>query len=507
MIGFVKFFSNVRGRDLAGLLRFFATEGVGDRSGVIAPVFALMVLPIVVLAAGTMEMAGWSNARQKTIAALDAGLLAGGRVLMLRGSEKEAISAAKGVYEENVKTRSGAVSDKITFNKVGSDAFAVAGNVHYQTKLLSLIGISELPLLKEDGSENPRSQFSVLNTLEVSLVLDVSGSMLEPAGKDGVLKIDAMKTAATRLASALLEPGGSTSASLVKVPTRVALVPFSQGVRPPEFLYDAVRNPAVKGPYNRQSTRLSDSVPKSQWWFVYTNLFFPYPCVVERSGPERYTDAVAGPGAYSTPLLNNADTTHRPYSQGFENFSPRLNTQWYCPGEDMAVLPLTSDVDQVTSVISKLDYIGGTAGHVGVAWGWYMLSPKWAPLLKGAEPADYEATARKAVVFLTDGQNNPVGFSIYGIPAYNQSTYPKPTASANGATPDQQQLAICENMKKENIQIFTVGFAVAKLPAALNMLKACATSPSHFYQADDAEALYQAFDSIKNQLLLLYLVR
>ena len=277
MIGFVKFFSNARGRDLSGLLRFFASEGVGDRSGVIAPIFALMLLPVAVLAAGTMEMAGWLNARQKTIAALDAGLLAGGRVLMLRGSETEAISAAKGVYEENVKTRSGAVSDKISFKAEGSDAFAVAGNVQYQTKFLSLIGISELPLLKEDGSENPRSQFSVLNTLEVSLVLDVSGSMNDSAGNQGVKRIDAMKTAATSLASALLEQGDSTSVSLVKLPTRVALVPFSTSVRPPQFLYDAVRNPAVKGPYDRNTKRLSDSVPKSEWWRFYNNLFFPYP--------------------------------------------------------------------------------------------------------------------------------------------------------------------------------------------------------------------------------------
>jgi hypothetical protein len=503
MSGLRRFFSNVSGRDLSGLLRFFASEGTTDRSGFIAPIFALMLLPVAVLAAGTMEMAGWLNARQKTIAALDAGLLAGGRVLMLRGLETEAISAAKGVYEENVKTRSGAVSDKISFKAEGSDAFAVAGNVQYQTKLLSLIGISELPLLKEDGSENPISKYSILtDALEISLVLDVSGSMQDSL--NGIRKIDTLKAAATELVGVLLDSEPSTSAQN-KVPARVAVVPFASGVRPPESLFKLVRNPEIKGPYHKGSTSLSDSLPPStKWWDYFNNLFLAYPCVVERTGPDKYTDAIGGPGAYSMPLVDAPD-----WKQVFVTGAAVLRDD-LCPRKDMAVLPLSSDYDQVSSAISRLEPTGLTAGHVGVAWGWYMLSPEWAPLLTAAEPAAYQPTTRKVVIFLTDGQNNGTAHSIYGVRSLGNNSAtnpnPKPDTAANGASPNTQQLALCENMKQANVEIFTVGFGLWNGPA-LELLETCATSSNHFYKAEDSESLYQVFDSIRRQLGLLYIAR
>jgi hypothetical protein len=176
----------------------------------------------------------------------------------------------------------------------------------------------------------------------------------------------------------------------------------------------------------------------------------------------------------------------------------------------MAVLPLSSDYDEVSSAISRLEPTGLTAGHVGVAWGWYMLSPEWAPLLTAAEPAAYHPTTRKVVIFLTDGQNNGTAHSIYGVRSlgHNSPTNPnpKPDTAANDASPNTQQLALCENMKQANVEIFTVGFGLWNGPA-LELLETCATSSNHFYKAEDSESLYQVFDSIRRQLGLLYIAR
>src|SRR6185295_9143626 len=111
---------------------------------------------------------------------------------------------------------------------------------------------------------------------------------------------------------------------------RIALAPFAAGVNAGSYAKAAADNRSKDG------------------------------CVFERDGSEQATDTAPVAGAYlkiaGDPGVSNA----------------RNN----CP-TGAAVVPLTDSSDQLRTAISKMKTGGSTAGHLGTAWAWYMLSPAW----------------------------------------------------------------------------------------------------------------------------------
>ena len=85
----------------------------------------------------------------------------------------------------------------------------------------------------------------------------------------------------------------------------------------------------------------------------------------------------------------------------------------------------------------------------------------------------------KAMILMTDGMFN------------------KEYESGNGKSADQA-LKLCANMKAKGIAVYTIGF---QAPAdALAILAACASSPSHFFDANDGAQLNATFKDIANRL-------
>ncbi|MGA7116924.1 MAG: VWA domain-containing protein [Hyphomicrobium sp.] len=255
--------------------------------------------------------------------------------------------------------------------------------------------------------------------VEVSMMLDVSGSM------DGS-KIADLRAAATDLVDIML-PGDKPNDN------KVAIAPFSTSVNA-----GSLTNAVSVG---------VDSRGRSQAGRNTT-------CVTERSGAEAFTDA-----APASKMLNRKAT--------------------FCP--TTAVVPLTNDVDALHVAINSLQANGMTAGHLGTAWAYYLLSPNWASVFPAdSEPVAYdEPTVRKVAILMTDGMFN--------------STY----ESANGSSVTQAR-NICDKMKTSGITVFTVGFQV---PAdVVPTLQYCATSPKHFYNATDGAELRKTFTDIANRL-------
>jgi hypothetical protein len=71
---------------------------------------------------------------------------------------------------------------------------------------------------------------------------------------------------------------------------------------------------------------------------------------------------------------------------------------------------------------------------------------------------------------------------------------------------NEDTLALCTNMKANEIEIYTVAFMVDD-PVARDMLKACASSSQHYFQASDAAVLSAAFSGIAQSLQVVRLAR
>ncbi len=129
--------------------------------------------------------------------------------------------------------------------------------------------------------------------------------------------------------------------------------------------------------------------------------------------------------------------------------------------------------------MNDLEAEGGTAGHLGVAWGWYSISPSWSEIWPTtSQPQEFDTIGRlKAVIVMTDGEFNYHYNNSYQ--AVNEPSSNSPTAG-NG-TSASQAAQLCENIKDVGVEVFAVGVEL-KSDDAREMLEDCASSPNNLFE-------------------------
>jgi len=199
------------------------------------------------------------------------------------------------------------------------------------------------------------------------------------------------------------------------------------------------------------------------------------------------------------------------------------------------IVPLTTSRSTVITAIRAMrDWSGGGTNQAeGLAWGWRVISPG-PPFTEGRPYGD---DVRKVIVLMSDGENtnvgsDPVFASDYS--AYNHMGLWRDYASGNvltnllngllfGILPSQyrrnigsanqyvtyvnnRQRALCTAIKNEGIEIYTVIFRETDT-ATVNLMRNCATSTGHYYRADNAQQLQNAFNAIGTGIGALRLTR
>ena len=207
-------------------------------------------------------------------------------------------------------------------------------------------------------------------------------------------------------------------------------------------------------------------------------------CVTERTGANAYTDV-----APSTALVGR----HYPDSSG-----NCITTSF---------MPLSSDKAALHTLINSLTDNGTTAGQIGIAWGWYMLSPSWGSLWPAAEnrPAAYGTDELlKVAIIMTDGEfNTSYCNSVLGKDANAGSSSTRINCNSTNGTAFTQAIALCNAMKAKGIIVYTVGFDVGADASAQNLVNSCATDAEHVYQPSTGTALKDAFRSIAQDIMKL----
>lgn len=171
------------------------------------------------------------------------------------------------------------------------------------------------------------------------------------------------------------------------------------------------------------------------------------------------------------------------------------------------IQPLTSDKDTLHALANSLVASGSTAGHLGLAWGWYMIAPNFGYLWPTASrPAPYGQTNLiKAVVFMTDGQfNTPYCSGVIAADGLSGSGGAGDHINCNapnGASKAQAE-QLCDAIKApaNKTLLYVVGFDLATDTTTLNFLRDCATAPEYFFQADSGADLRTAFAAIAQSL-------
>jgi Flp pilus assembly protein TadG len=206
-------------------------------------------------------------------------------------------------------------------------------------------------------------------------------------------------------------------------------------------------------------------------------------CVSERIGPNAYTGvspATAWVGRVYTSSANP------------------------CPSA--TVTPMTDDKPALRAQINALATNGSTAGQIGIAWGWYMLSPNFGSLWPAeSRPKPYGApNLKKIAVLMTDGEfNTPYCNGVNAANGYTGAD--RINCNATNGNPFDQARSLCTAMKNAGVTIYTVGFGLKNGSQASNVMRDCASGSGNAFNAQNGTELRAAFRSIATAISLLRL--
>lgn len=396
-----------------------------NEHGSIATMFALTVFIVFGFVGSAIDFARVYRARSAIQSGIDTATLAGARAKQLGGTDTDAIAAAN-AYLSPIKQKLG-LAGSIEFS-VADNGSTLIGSalIDVPTMFLKVVGMEKLSFQAAGAATFGAGSNSQTN-VELVMMLDTTGSM---QGQ----KIADLRSAAQDLVDIVVSDNQSGATS------RVGVVPFSIAVKLDKNTFEAATGRTWSGAYKG--------------------------CVVERTGADAYTDATPAAAAFVMPLEDKAPG--------------------YACNSIAQIMPLTDKKAELKQTISTLTAGGSTAGHLGTAWAWYLLSPKWASSVDQPNtPAPYsDITAtnpdgsqklRKIAVLMTDG-------------AYN-------TQYSNVDSTTQAR-NLCTEMKKTGIVVYTVGFQLGGDAVATETLQGCASDPTKFYDATTGDALKAAFRDI-----------
>lgn len=324
------------------------------------------------------------------------------------------------------------------------------------------------------------------NKVEVSLILDISGSMADNG------KMQDLQVAANQFVDTVL----ANDDDLVSV----SLVPYSEHVNP--------------GP---------DIAPHFD--------------VDWRHG---YSHCLEFPDNEFGNVTLNTNITYEQMQHYQWNYSGQNDlTDTLCPQYSYErIRPFSQDANALKSQINQLQPRAGTSIFLGMKWGAGLLDPSSQWLVNEladdgivdetvrGRPSPYSDTETvKTIVLMTDGQHDRsmriqdwaydsdsevqlwanYNFWYYiinwGYYSYRNYFY---TQKYHAELGDSLLDDICDAAKDQNIVVWTIGFDVQDHGA--NVMQQCATSPAHFFRVN-SETIDDAFSSIARTITQLRLTQ
>ena len=448
----------------------FLKRAAQDRRGVSAVFFAISFAVLTPMALGVFDVYQSTEQRGKLQDALDAAALYAAK--SSAATTPDINTVGQKALTANLRLIPGASLTSSSFSLSANNK--VLGQASVTLPAFAPMEFTHLPV--SATSEVTRAG----NNLEVAMVLDNTGSM---AGAP----LTSLQSAANQLIDLVV------SDTQTPFYSKIAVVPYSNAVNAGAYA-NTVRGAPTTAPspiaapcIDQQGCTKEKFTPASGGMPTFN----VSTCVSERTGPQAFTDASysGAPVGWAYPPADNP-----------------------CIGA--AIQPLTSDKSALHTMIGTLTAAGSTAGHIGVAWGWYMISPNWGALFPAASQGAAYGTPNtlKVVILMTDGAFNT---------AYCKGVISNPSSATDGssggatehaacASPNGnsfvQAQSLCTAMKAapNNVIIYTVGFLHGGAdPAAASILANCATDAQHAYlptTGADLQVTFQAIAADLNKL-------
>lgn len=410
---------------------------VREKRGSVAIMTGIMFPVMLMLAGGATDITRAETMRAKAQKTLDAAVLS----MANSNLTDEEIETEGTEMLENwfaLRNMKGALKDvELTSGKNGSadgkpGELKVQATLTTKTYFLSLFGTDVLDLGISSATLKPNPL-----PYEISLVLDVSGSMNEDL--NGSTRLQRLREATV----ALLDEVESQSKE--REATTVSIVPYSTSV-----------NLGGLGTGILEGSSVGGKTPSGGDVWAAERF--------RSDGGTGFDLADDSPATSAVPFVTAGE---------IQNTGPTVR-----------ITPPTNDPATYRAAVQKLEAGGWTAAHLGMVWGVYALSPAWSSVW-GSAPRD-RGEAQKVIVLLTDGEFN----TTHNIGARSNS---------DGESSNTYFQSACDLAKEKGIAIYTVALGLDTVSE--QRLRSCSTgSGGKMFSADSAASLTDAFKKIASDL-------
>lgn len=485
-----------------------------DRSGAVAPLFALIALPMFLLGGVALDYTIGRNIQTRLSATADAVALS---TAAMQGMDDAGLVAhATAMFTANFP------DPGTTFNvEIAADRITVSALHALPTTLMRIAGIDRLDIAGRAVAARSKPV-----SAEIALVLDYSGSMKSNG------KYETMRDSAIRMIEDLTTPGPNKP---VNPDLKIGLVPFS------EFVYTDMNSEFIRDVHpdkygvkvracldaRRHPAAIQDSTPvladkNTKWpapgmadlWrtagalpgqdistlatgaSVCTTGKTEHQCSHEahhNNVPAADFDSYVASCMSQQTLISQSDQCEKSYStaEAAEQVGEALASDFAADSpkcdeyrtRDLVVTPLTNNYSALSNQLAAMAPARLTNIALGLEMGWHLVSQN-LPFTEGAPESEKEV--RKFIVLLTDGAQTVGGW------AANQ------TFSIRQAEKNTEDL--CAAIKGRNISVITVAFDLNDVPTKTR-LQNCASGPDYYFEAASNTDLAAAFKDITTKFL------
>lgn len=210
----------------------FLTRFRKNQNGAIAPLFALMLPPILFAMMLAIDTANLMRVRGNVQHSLDAAALAVGKRFTFGSTEAEMQAFGKKIFDSNLRAIEPAKTQfTLSFPQSSNVNQQIVASATFRYESFYGKAVKTLTNGKSDWDKYTYSMGATVrlkNTLEVALVLDNSGSMTEKGSGSGKQRMDLLKSAASQLVDNLAEQ--AKLITHLENPVQFSLVPFAGSV-------------------------------------------------------------------------------------------------------------------------------------------------------------------------------------------------------------------------------------------------------------------------------------
>jgi Flp pilus assembly protein TadG len=459
---------------------------VKDKRGSVSLMAGLSAIPLIVAGGAAIDYDRAINAKTALILSLDTAVL----YAATQNSNDMAVLTNVSQPYLNANYHNGGDATVQSYAiSAGSapNSLKATGTVQLTTYFMAVVGITSMTVTASSEALHTGTGRSL--NLEVSLVLDNTNSMNTKDGSSPNTPIVDLKAAAKNFVTTVM---GTSQAPYT---TKIAVVPYNNGVN----MGDAATAAAARGGYITTPTNVSATPGYQKLLFNNaaggSSTFTISNCVTERTGTNAYTDAPV-----------SVYPVGRQY----------IGASNICGVTPM--LPLNTNAATINATIDAMSANYSTAGQVGIAWGWYTLSPNFGLFTGTSIPASYskltatDATrVKKIMILMTDGEYNSVYSNgvISGNPVVSGSYYT--TSDLINRAPDNgdtytQSNAMCTAIKASGVEVYTIAFQLdTTKPQRVALLNNCATDSAHALTASNSAQLNNVFQALAQSLATLRL--